>query len=26
VLHYFERDIASFEKSLATFAITDKAK
>jgi hypothetical protein len=26
VLHYFERDVATFEKSLATFAITDRAK
>ncbi len=24
VLHYFERDVATFEKSLATFAIVDK--
>ena len=26
VLHYFDRDVQTFEKSLATFTITDKAK
>lgn len=25
-LHYFDRDLAAFEKSLATFTITDKSK